>query len=322
MRKVNRQKPASSTSSDHAGSDMRPSLREIEALRAMVATGKTTQAARDLGTSQPSVSRAIASLEARLGQPLFTRRNGRLTPTAEALAFEARAAVIFDLLDGLAAPRAAADGASTIRLAAPPTLANLFLAPMLARFNRSEPGVRVHVEIGKSTDCLAAVAEGSADLGLVDQTPSHDGVRLEIFRRARPHALLPKRHRLASLAELSIGDLKGERVIALSRRFPLRTKLDAAFASERAEPLIVAEATTSTFLAELVRAGLGIAILNPFPLELRPEKTLVFRPLDVKMALETAVIVPIRGSLTPTARALANFIRAEQPPGPFSVAVE
>jgi DNA-binding transcriptional LysR family regulator len=319
MQKLNSRKMPSGAVED---ANFRPSLREIEALRAMVATGKTTQAARDLGTSQPSVSRAIASLEARLGQPLFTRRNGRLAPTAEALAFEARAAVIFDLLDQLAAPRAGIDAVTVIRFATPPTLANLFVAPMLARFIASEPGVRVQVEIGTSTDCLAAVAEGSADLGLVDQTPSHDGVRLEIFRRARPHALLPRRHRLAGRAELSIGDLVGERMLALSRRFPLRTKLDAAFAAQRAEPLIVAEATTSVFLAEMVRAGLGIAVLNPFPLELRPDKALVFRPLDLKMSLETAVVVPARGSLAAAARALANFIRAEQPASPFSTPVE
>ncbi len=319
MRKVNSRKAVSGAVEE---ANFRPSLREIEALRAMVATGKTTQAARDLGTSQPSVSRAIASLEARLGQPLFTRRNGRLAPTAEALAFEARAAVIFDLLDQLAAPRAGIDAVTTIRFATPPTLANLFVAPMLARFIASEPGVRVQVEIGTSTDCLAAVADGSADLGLVDQTPSHDGARLEIFRRARPHALLPRRHRLARRAELSIGDLVGERMLALSRRFPLRTKLDAAFAAQRAEPLIVAEATTSVFLAEMVRAGLGIAVLNPFPLELRPDKALVFRPLDLKLSLETAVVVPARGSLAPAARALANFIRAEQPASPFSTPVE
>ena len=317
MQKVNSKRDATARADSV---NVRPSLREIEALRAMIATGKTTQAARELGTSQPSVSRAIASLEARLGRPLFTRRNGRLAPTAEALAFEARAAVVFDLLDQLAAPRVG--GASAIRIAAPPTLANLFLAPILSRFITGEPDAKVHVEIGNSTDCLAAVAEGSAELGLVDQTPSHDGVRLEVFRRARPHALLPRRHRLASRAELSIGDLIGEPILALSRRFPLRTKVDAAFAALRAEPLIVAEATTSVFLAEMVRAGLGIAVLNPFPLELRPDKALVFRPLDLKMSIETAVAVPARGSLAPAARALANFIRAEQPPSEFSSPVE
>lgn len=204
------------------GGKLRPSLREIEALRAMIATGKTTQAARQLGTSQPSVSRAIASLEARLGQPLFARRNGRLAPTAEALALEARAAVVFDLLDQLAAPRS--DGATTIRVAAPPTLANLFLAPLLSRFIAREPGMRVHIEVGKSTDCLGSVADGSADLALVDQAASHDGVRLEIFRRARPHVLMSKRHPLAARTELAIGDLLGERMIALSRRFPCATR--------------------------------------------------------------------------------------------------
>ncbi|MFT4121296.1 LysR family transcriptional regulator [Bradyrhizobium sp.] len=302
------------------GARLRPSLREIEALRAMIATGKTTQAARQLGTSQPSVSRAIASLEARLGQPLFARRNGRLAPTAEALALEARAAVVFDLLDQIAAPRN--DGATAIRVAAPPTLANLFLAPLLARFIAREPGTRIHMEVGKSTDCLGSVADGSADLALVDQASSHDGVRLEVFRQARPHVLMSKRHRLAARADLAIGDLAGEAMIALSRRFPLRNKVDAAFAAIRAEPAIVAEASTSTFLVEMVRAGLGLAILNPFPLELRPEKSLVFRPLDLKMSLETAVVVPARGSLTPAARSLANFIRTEQPESPFSKPIE
>ena len=306
---------------DLAGdSKIRPSLREIEALRAMIATGKTTHAARQLGMSQPSVSRAIASLEARLGQPLFARRNGRLAPTAEALALEARAAVVFDLLDQLAAPRG--DVATTIRVVAPPTLAHLFLAPLLARFIAREPGTRVHLEVVKSTDCLGAVADGSADLGLVDQATSHNGVRLEIFRRARPHALLPKRHRLAARSELSIADLVSERMIALSRRFPLRNKIDAAFAAVRSEPLIVAEASTSVVLVEMVRAGLGIAILNPFPLELRPEKSMVFRPLDLKMTLETAVVVPAQGSLAPAARSLANFIRTGHPASQFSNAIE
>lgn len=318
MQKMNRQ-PASS---DRDGATFRPSLREIEALRAMIATGKTTQAARDLGTSQPSVSRAIASLEARIGQPLFTRRNGRLAPTAQALDLEARAAVVFDLLDQLTAPRSEINATTTIRIATPPTLANLFLAPLLSRFIAREPAARVQVEIGTSSDCLAAVADGKADLGLVDQTPVHDGVRLEIFRRATPHVLLPKRHRLAAKDELTIADLVGEPMLALSRRFPLRTKVDAGFAALRAEPLIVAEATTSLFLAEMVRSGLGITVLNPFPLDLRPDKGLVFRPIALKMPIETAVIVPARGTLAPAARALANFIRAEQPHSPFSQPIE
>jgi DNA-binding transcriptional LysR family regulator len=71
----------------------------------------------------------------------------------------------------------------------------------------------------------------------------------------------------------------------------------------------------------MVRAGLGVTILNPFPLELHPDKSLAFRPIDLKMPIETAVIVPARGTMTPAARALANFIRAEQPQSPYSQAI-
>lgn len=317
MQKVNR-----AAHSEKRSDPLRPSLREIEALRAMIATGKTTQAARDLGTSQPSVSRAISSLETRLGHKLFLRRNGRLVPTAQALELEARAAVVFDLLDQLVTPAPETSRATAIRIATPPTLANLFLAPLLTRFIAREKAARVQVEIGTSNDCLDAVAEGRADLGLVDQSPTHDGVRLEVFRRARPHVLLPKRHRLAAKDELTIADLVGEPLLTLTRRFPLRTKVDAAFATLRAEPVIVAEATTSLFLAEMVRAGLGITILNPFPLDLRPDKSLLFRPLDLAMPIETAVIVPTRTSLAPAARALASFIRTDQPSSPFSQPVD
>ncbi|MGL4728003.1 MAG: LysR family transcriptional regulator, partial [Bosea sp. (in: a-proteobacteria)] len=78
-----------------------PSLRELEVLRAMIASRKTIAAAHLLGISQPAVSRAIASLEARIGRSLFSRDGGRLTPTADAFALEAEAGTIFDALDRL-----------------------------------------------------------------------------------------------------------------------------------------------------------------------------------------------------------------------------
>ncbi len=57
----------------------------IEAFRAVVATGSVSQAALTLSVSQPSVSRLIADLEARLGLMLFDRRGPRLAVRAEAL---------------------------------------------------------------------------------------------------------------------------------------------------------------------------------------------------------------------------------------------
>src|SRR5256885_16923168 len=61
------------------------SSREIEAFRAVMQTGTTTAAARLLHTTQPSVSRLLAQMQAAAGLKLFDMHKGRLRPTAEAV---------------------------------------------------------------------------------------------------------------------------------------------------------------------------------------------------------------------------------------------
>ncbi|HRE22024.1 MAG TPA: LysR family transcriptional regulator, partial [Rhabdaerophilum sp.] len=76
-------------------SERRPTLRELEVLRTLIAYGKATAAARKLGISQPAVSRAIHQLEKRTGLVLFRREGGRLVPTADALALHKESEAIF-----------------------------------------------------------------------------------------------------------------------------------------------------------------------------------------------------------------------------------
>ena len=58
-------------------------LRQLEALRAVVASGTTTQAADLLGLTQSAISRLISQLETELGLNIFDRRHGRLRITPE-----------------------------------------------------------------------------------------------------------------------------------------------------------------------------------------------------------------------------------------------
>ena len=61
-------------------------IREFMAFRAVMMAGTTTGAAKALNLSQPSVSRLINELEARLRLVLFRRERSRLIPTDEARA--------------------------------------------------------------------------------------------------------------------------------------------------------------------------------------------------------------------------------------------
>ena len=60
------------------------SLNALLVLEVAVRHASLSRAAQELGLSQPAVSRHIATLEDRLGQPLFHRNNNRITPTESA----------------------------------------------------------------------------------------------------------------------------------------------------------------------------------------------------------------------------------------------
>lgn len=290
-----------------------PSFRELEILCAMMATRKTTAAAMTLGISQPAVSRALAALERRLGRHLFSRSGGRLTPTADAFALQAEAAPIFTALERLKEwphPRAQA---GTLRIIAASTLAHGFLSLMLPRFHILEPEIEIQVEIGRSPDVIATIADRKADVGLVDQAASHSGVRAQPFRRATAHVAMLRSHRLAGLEWIDPIQLVGEPLIALARRLPARAEIDRCFASRGLTPQIVAESATAALALELVRQGMGVAILNPFPFSLTPDPHLVFRRFSDDIVFETSILEPDMMPPNLAARRLIDFIRREQP---------
>ena len=74
----------------------------IEAMRAFVQvvdSGSFTQAALALGRHKATISDQVKQLEARLGVRLLVRTTRTVTPTAEGLAYRARAAAILQQLD-------------------------------------------------------------------------------------------------------------------------------------------------------------------------------------------------------------------------------
>jgi len=64
-------------------------LRQLEVFNAIMRFGSVTGAARELGVSQPAVSKILRHAEDQLGMRLFERLNGRLQPTMEAKAIQA-----------------------------------------------------------------------------------------------------------------------------------------------------------------------------------------------------------------------------------------
>ncbi|MEU9268199.1 LysR family transcriptional regulator [Streptomyces sp. NPDC048251] len=222
-----------------------------------------SEAARELGYTQSAVSQHIAALEQDLGAPLLTRRPVLPTTAGERLLEHAG-----PLLLRLDAARA-----DVVRIASVPshglTLAGSPTALGPAALAALRPaGVTLRV-LGRDDVC-AAVADGTADVGLVDglAAPS-DPLRLPDVAPLTTYGvgeepvrvLLPAGHPLARRSGLRLGDLADARWLdAPEAGLPL-PQLRAANGGHGFRPALRYDGTDLRVLTALVAAGHGLTLL-------------------------------------------------------------
>ena len=296
-------------------------LRELEVLRALVETGTATIAAQRLGLSQPAVSRAVASLEAQLDRPLFERSGGRLVPNSDALAIADELGPVFAALARIenraaAAPRS---HSGTLRIVAPPTIAHRFLPSRVAMFARENRDLEIVFDVLSSDALVSSIAEGRHDVALTDTMPAHEGVRADLLLATEAICLMPAPHRLATHAVVRPQDLEGEPFIAMTRRHSGRAAIDRAFDRTGVRRRIVIEASTAVSAVEFVREGLGLALVNPFPIVHQLGRGIEARPFEPGIPYRTSFLTPSAGPMSPAGRAFVELVRAtlERPLGPL-----
>lgn len=119
-----------------------PSLPELQAFVQAARTGTATRAAAALGLTQSAISRALGSLEARLGVALFHRVRQRLVLSDAGRALLPEAERMLADLDRAALTVMSFGGhRDVLRLAVLPTFAALWLIPRLSAFAARAPQV-------------------------------------------------------------------------------------------------------------------------------------------------------------------------------------
>lgn len=292
------------------------SLPEYQALRALMESGTTSKAAIRLGLSQSAISRSIASLEARTGRILFERDGGRLRPTNEAALMNRRLDPLFEALDRIDGPPEMAK--ETLRVIAPPTYAHRFLVHHVVTFLRANPHFFVSLEVAPSEDVIRGILDGRFDLGVTGVELSRDGVKLTPYRKSSAVCAMASDHALAARDIIYPEDLDGQRLIALTHRHARRAQLEKVLHGCRATPRVVAEASTSVAAVDLAKEGLGLTIVNPFPIVQYRSDDVVFRPFASQIDYRSYFVTSDQGPTTSIVRAFMRHLRLHTVKDAFS----
>jgi len=139
-------------------------LRELTAFVRAGETGSFSRVARELGVSQPSISRMVADLEARLGVKLLLRTTRHVTPTDAGRVFLERARQILgDLDDAENVARGVDSLRGTLRVALSGAFGTREVIPRLPGFAARHPKLGIELLMSDRTEDL--IAEG-ADMAL------------------------------------------------------------------------------------------------------------------------------------------------------------
>jgi DNA-binding transcriptional LysR family regulator len=202
--------------------------RQLAAFCAVVERRSFSQAAEQLGVTQPAVSLQIRSLEKRLGLQLLDRSGRRVEPTEAGQRLYRSAQRLLALEEQLLAELGGdAEGELTGRLeiGASTGPGGTVIPVVLAEFQKLHPGVHVALAVSDTQHVVEQVARREVELGVVGASRRHRGVVFEPFFRDEVVLAVPRGHRFAD-SSVSLEELKGEPLVLMQEGAGVRQVIE------------------------------------------------------------------------------------------------
>jgi len=270
-------------------------LRHIEIFHAVMTAGNLTEAARLLHTSQPTVSRELARFEKVIGLTLFERSRGRLHPTVQGLRLFEEVQRSWYGLDRIVS---AAESLREFRqgelsIVCLPVFSQSFLPLLLQPFLARYPEVSLNVVPQESPLLEEWLSAQRHDLGLTETLSTPAGTERTPLLTLNEVCVLPAGHPLAQNEVLTPQDFQGENYISLSRSDSYRQLLDALFTEHQVKRRMVVETHSAASVCAMVRAGVGVSVVNPLTALDYASSGVVVRPFSIAVPFTVSLIRPL-----------------------------
>ncbi|SDT89557.1 DNA-binding transcriptional regulator, LysR family [Verrucomicrobium sp. GAS474] len=292
-------------------------IRHVRALKEVVEQGGFSKAAKTLGATQSTVSKAVAQLEHDCGSPLLDRsaRSGRPRLTAAGEVVYRRGLALLREQEGLRGDLDALNGLRRghLDLGIPPLGSGTLFAGAIAEYRRRHPGIEIRLKEAGGRWLEEKVVAGELELG-VTLPPLLKGCAWREIHREPLMALLPPGFAWPKGKPIRLKDLAGQPFVLFEEGFSLNAVIESACRKRGFSPAEAARSAQPDFIIALVAAGLGVGILPRLVVEVRRLLPIRAIPLaDADLGWTPGLIWRRGRPLSPAARAWTGLLRETFP---------
>lgn len=257
-------------------------LKILEAYLQVASLGSVTAAAKHLGVSQPSVSRMIQELERDLGQPLFERAGQRLvlTPKGMILRDDVERALAGFVNLWERAREVVGEAEPPIRISSVSALAFGLLTDAWKAAGSGSEAPRLAIEVENPDRVQKAVMSGNAQIGATSAPLLHRDLTVEWLGTAPCVLAVPEDDPLArDGGPIDLRALSGRNLIGMSLRRGVPARIRAALNAAGVDVRVKIRTTSTMNVLSFIRAGAGVAVVEPLTLTSNPTPGIRILPL-------------------------------------------
>ena len=287
-------------------------LAELNVFLTVARERSFSRAAQKLYRTQPAVSIAVRRLEEWVGEPLFARgaRGGELTDAGKLLVDYAERMLNLRQETKRALEDLRAGGRGDLSLGVNESSIHALL-PVLAKYRRLYPEVRLAVHRTFSRDIPSELLNHRLDLGIVSFVAQEQQLASVKILRDELAFVASPRHRLAKRGRVSVSDLGDEVFIAHIVESPFRNRVIQLFAKHHVPLEMKVELPTIESIKRFVQMDMGVAIVPRMCARWEIEQGLLveIKIRELRMPRDLYLLYRKQGPLSHAAAAMLRLLR-------------
>lgn len=286
---------------------------EIRNLRYFLAVAREenmSRAAEQLHVTQPTLSKALKSLEDELGKKLFVRHSFSIALTEEGVLLRNRAEDLISMADKIEQEFLSLDDITggELYFGLAESYQIRYLAREIREFKKTYPNLHYHITSGDTEQVTEKLDKGLLDFAVICTTPDDRKYRYVPFPEADYFgAAVPAYSKLAEKNHITVEDLSGLPLFCSEQSWEqdIRPWAKEQFSRLHLEGSFRLAYNGSMF----AREGLGVLLTLNNLIDTSPESGLVFRPLYPHLEMKMYLIWNKYQSFTPIAERFLNQIQ-------------